>query len=84
MDLGDLPPLWWGTVIESQASIEARAGRFRHVANDWPQEARTVVVSHWGFIRALTGLEVGNGAFVRYHPADGHARLEDGGALPVA
>ena len=27
---------------------------------------KTAVVTHWGFIRALTGLTVGNGTVVRY------------------
>lgn len=71
-----LEEIWWGGLIESQAGIAARAGRFRALAATWPDEERTVVVSHWGFLRALTGLEVENGAFVRYDPSSGAARLE--------
>ena len=73
---------WWGEVVESHASIEARAESFRQEAAAWPDEARTLVVSHWGFVRALTGLEVENGAIVRYDPASGHAGLED--VVPAA
>jgi broad specificity phosphatase PhoE len=32
---------------------------------DW---ARVAVVSHWGFIRSLTGLTVQNGAVLRIDP----------------
>lgn len=73
---GGLEEVWWGTMIESQASIEARARAFRLRAQAWPEGERTVVVSHWGFLRALTGLEVENGAIVRYDPVSGVARLK--------
>jgi len=39
-------------------------------AADWPQVA---VVSHWGFIRALTGLRVPNGHLLRFDPHSGEA-----------
>ena len=36
-----------------------------HRATDWGE---TVYVSHWGFIRGLTGLAVGNGTVVELGP----------------
>ena len=36
----------------------------------WP---RTAIVSHWGFIRALTGLRVPNGHLLRFDPHSGEA-----------
>ena len=33
-----------------------------------PDWARVAVVSHWGFIRGLTGLTVQNGAVLRIDP----------------
>ena len=45
-----------------------RCGAFRGVARamvDWP---RVAVVSHWGFIRGLTGRELRNGELIRFDP----------------
>ena len=75
---------WWGEGIESEASIEARALAFRKEVVAHPDEARTLVVSHWGFVRALTGLEVGNGAIVHYDPVEGRATLEEDATAPLA
>ena len=36
----------------------------------WPIAMQVVVVSHWGFIRCLTGQKLGNGAMVRSTDAD--------------
>ncbi|WP_027132700.1 histidine phosphatase family protein [Geminicoccus roseus] len=77
-----LEETWWGGLIESQAGIDARARAFR--AREWPDHERTVIVSHWGFLRALTGLEVQNSAFVRYDPASGSASLEAELPVPAA
>ena len=41
----------------------------------WP---RTAIVSHWGFIRALTGLRVPNGHLLRFDPHSGEADGSDG------
>jgi broad specificity phosphatase PhoE len=67
---------WWGRAIESQPSIRHRAAAFRDQARTWPDQERTLVVTHWGFLRALTGLEVENGTLVRYDPVSGAAREE--------
>jgi SNF family Na+-dependent transporter len=31
-------------------------------------DATTVLISHWGFILALTGISVGNGEILEYDP----------------
>ncbi|HWL69025.1 MAG TPA: histidine phosphatase family protein [Geminicoccus sp.] len=64
---------WWGRAIESQPSIRRRAAEFRDLARTWPDQERALVVTHWGFLRALTGLEVENGTLVRYDPTSGVA-----------
>ena len=65
---------WWGRSIESQASVSGRAWQFRSQAAAWLDEPRMLVVSHWGFLRALTNLEVENGAIVRYDPSSGKSQ----------
>jgi glucosyl-3-phosphoglycerate phosphatase len=58
---------WWPQAEESVAAISRRSERFRRwIINEaWPEIA---LVTHWGFIRALTGLTVPNGAVLRVDP----------------
>ncbi len=69
-EFGDLPERWWPEPDESETELAARCTAFRTAlarSPDWPQVA---VVSHWGFIRGLTGRELPNGAFVRFDPTE--------------
>lgn len=59
---------WWPPLDETEATLRARAQRFREAmreAADWQDVA---VVSHWGFIRALAGVELANCQAVRFDP----------------
>ncbi len=59
---------WWPETLESEASVIARADAFRAqiaARDDW---AETVLISHWGFILALTGQSVMNGQWIRFDP----------------
>ena len=58
--LDGLEERWWGTMIESVASLERRAAAFLARYRDDPLRDRTAVVTHWGFIRCVSGQEVGN------------------------
>jgi broad specificity phosphatase PhoE len=65
---GALAERWWPDGEEPQAELTARCEAFRiamAAADDWPTVA---VVTHWGAIRALTGLVVKNGEVVRFDP----------------
>lgn len=56
---------WWPPLDETEADVRARAEQFRNAmqtAADWQDVA---VVSHWGFIRALAGVELANCQAVR-------------------
>lgn len=55
---------WWPEPAESEESLARRARMFRSriAAAAW---AEIAIVSHWGFIRALTGLAVPNGSVLR-------------------
>ena len=60
-EFAHLPARWWHEGIESGAEITAgrmRSGR-RWLARE--DSATTLLVSHWAFILALTGISVGNG-----------------------
>lgn len=70
IDFDGLPPRWWGSRIESHEALAARAATFaQRLAKD-ERWRHTAIVSHWGFIRALTGHSVGNAQIVEAVSSD--------------
>ena len=67
---------WWGRSIESLVGIRRRAEQFRAYALSWPDQTDVLVVSHWGFVRALTRLEVENATLVHYDPSADTGSME--------
>jgi broad specificity phosphatase PhoE len=65
LDFSHLPGAWWGGLVESHDSLAARCVAFKAKAAAMADRDRVAVISHWGFIRCLTGQEVGNSAIVR-------------------
>ena len=68
LDLDHLAESWWPAPEESEADLAERCLRFRAriaARADWPGIA---VITHWGFIRSLTGLTVSNCAMLRINP----------------
>ncbi len=64
-DFGDLEETWW-PANESEADVQARCAEFRAIMATLDDWRHVLVVTHWGFIRGLTGLEVGNAAIVPF------------------
>jgi broad specificity phosphatase PhoE len=60
---------WWPQEEEPEASIIARAARFRNELAERHDWEKTLVVSHWGFILSMTGQSVANGQWLRCDPA---------------
>ncbi len=67
-DFSHMDEYWWSPEMESEAQVRVRAERFRTTALDWPDHHELVVVSHWGFILALTGLSVANCEMIVFDP----------------
>ncbi len=68
VDFGALDEVWWPYPDESDQALLERCRRFRLQAaarEDWPE---TLVVSHWGFIRGLTGHSIENATVIRHDP----------------
>lgn len=60
--------IWWPAQEEPAEQVLDRAALFRgeiSALHDW---AHTLVVSHWGFILAMTGKSVMNGQWLRCDP----------------
>jgi broad specificity phosphatase PhoE len=70
LDFAHLEEQWWGHAEESVASVAQRCAMFRAKTADLPESAQIAVITHWGFIRALTGHELSNARFVRLLAAD--------------
>jgi glucosyl-3-phosphoglycerate phosphatase len=65
LDLTRLEEVWWPAIEEPHDRFAARAALFRAEMAALPDRAQMLVVCHWGFIRALTGRDLGNGDWVR-------------------
>jgi broad specificity phosphatase PhoE len=68
-EFGHLPAQWWDEGVESAEAVIGRADAFRAVMAARADEATTLLVSHWAFILALTGVSVMNGQVMTYDPS---------------
>jgi broad specificity phosphatase PhoE len=59
---------WWPDLEEAEHAVVRRALTFRQTVAELPDWRHLGVVSHWGFIRALTGVELANGQALRFDP----------------
>jgi len=60
--------IWWPEVLETEAELGRRCHRFRAAARGLADWQRVAVITHWGFIRGITGIEARNGELVRFDP----------------
>ncbi|TQV79841.1 histidine phosphatase family protein [Denitrobaculum tricleocarpae] len=68
LDFAALSESWWPSDPETEDDVRARCRSFhKRMAgtHDWPE---VLVVSHWGFIRGLTGHEAKNGEVLSFDP----------------
>ena len=69
LDFDHLPERWWPHLLdETDAALQDRCDDFRGrmaARHDWH---RVAVVTHWGFIRGLTGESVTNGHHMVFDP----------------
>lgn len=63
---------WWPALEESEDALDARGRAFREKLNSHGDWQGTAVVTHWGFIRTLTGHRVGNCTVLRFDPSAEH------------
>lgn len=73
LDFSHLPESWWPSDPETEEDVRLRARAFHGqmaARQDW---AEVLVVSHWGFIRGLTGHEAKNGEILKFDPITSQA-----------
>ena len=69
-DFSAIDEVWWPSQDEPEAHVVERAARFRAEMAAHPDWQSTLVVSHWGFIMAMTGISVANGDWLRCDPTE--------------
>jgi broad specificity phosphatase PhoE len=67
-EFAHLPQQWWPGATETLEETIARANAFRSLMAARDDCATTLVVSHWAFILALTGISARNGEILEYDP----------------
>ena len=67
-EFAHLPQQWWAETTETLEETIARANVFRALMAARQDSTTTLVVSHWAFILALTGISAGNGEVLEYDP----------------
>lgn len=63
---------WWPELEESESALDARGRAFRTRMSEEGDWQGTAIVTHWGFIRTLTGHRVGNCTVLRFDPSARH------------
>ena len=66
---GELEERWWPELDETEDQLDTRVKGFTSAMAARPNWRETLVVTHWGFIRGLTGHEAKNGEIVRHELA---------------
>lgn len=67
LDFSGIDEHWWSQT-EGDDSVAVRGEAFRAAARAWPDHDNVVVVTHWGFIRGLTGLSIKNCEILPFDP----------------
>lgn len=70
--LDHIEETWWPTLVETEAALELRCRGFRSTMAALADWSGTLVVTHWGFIRGLTGHTVDNAQLVTFDPTADH------------
>lgn len=65
IDFTDLQERWWPHEHETPDRVQARCDAFKRRLPNLADHDTTLVVTHWGFIRGVTGLPVTNCTAVR-------------------
>jgi broad specificity phosphatase PhoE len=67
-DFAHLPLRWWHEGLESAEQTSQRAKAFRALMAARDDSPTTLMVGHWAFIQALTGVSLANGEILEFHP----------------
>ena len=69
--LDHLADQWWPEFEETESALHERCRKFQQMMATLPDWDRIAVISHWGFIRGLTGLSIQNAEMITFNPING-------------
>ena len=76
LNFDHLDEVWWNGEEETIPEFHDRCSTFRAgmaLTHDWRHVA---IITHWGFIRSMTGKRIGNAECVRCDPTHPHPPLD--------
>ena len=79
LDFDRLDEQWWSREGESDAEVRARCARFSADVATWPDGRGVAVITHWGFVLALTGVSLRNGERMPFEPRARNGLVRSGG-----
>jgi broad specificity phosphatase PhoE len=59
---------WWPSEEETEDRLVLRCRRFHRAAREMADWRSVAAITHWGFVRGLTGRELRNGELLRFDP----------------
>jgi glucosyl-3-phosphoglycerate phosphatase len=65
IDFSNIEERWWPRADETDDLVAARGQAFMEQSQTLDDRDSVAVISHWGFIRGITGLRVTNGTVLR-------------------
>ena len=67
IDFENLAEVWWPSEPETENAVDKRGALFlQETSNRFLNTDKLVVVSHWGFIKSVTGFSLENGSVVEF------------------
>ena len=75
LDFAHVDEVWWNQGEETIPKFHNRCRAFRTrmaALDDW---RHTAIITHWGFVRSMTGIPIGNAELVRCDPTEPHPAL---------
>ena len=67
IDFENLTEVWWPSESETENTVGQRGALFlSEISKRFRNTDKLVVVSHWGFIKSVTGLSLENGSVVEF------------------
>jgi broad specificity phosphatase PhoE len=69
-DFDHVDEIWWPRCEETDGQLDSRCAKFRNRARSLQNWPRVAVITHWGFIRGIAGIEARNGEWIRFNPHD--------------
>lgn len=76
LDFDNLEEVWWNREEETISKFHDRCSTFRTRMAALPDWRHVAIITHWGFVRSMTGKRIGNAGLVACDPTEPHPPLD--------